>query len=57
MWKAFSISFDMRGGPAVALFAAAVVVGEVVTKLLVLGMPRRLAASATAAGTTSFVGG
>ena len=34
MWKAFSVSCNQRGGRAVAIFAAAVVVGEVATKFL-----------------------
>ena len=34
MWKAFSISCNMRGGRAIALFILAVLIGEVVTVLL-----------------------
>lgn len=36
MWNAFRISCNMKGGRAVALFIGAVVVGELVTKSLVL---------------------
>ena len=32
MWKAFSVSCNQRGGRAVAIFAAAVIAGEVATK-------------------------
>ena len=38
MWKAFSVSCNQRGGRAVAVFAAAVVAGEVATKLLLAGL-------------------
>ncbi len=34
MWKAFSISCNMKGGRAIALFILAVLIGEVVTVLL-----------------------
>ena len=34
MWKAFSISCNMRGGRAIVLFILAVLIGEVVTVLL-----------------------
>lgn len=34
MWKAFSVSCNMKGGPAIALFILAVLIGEVVTVLL-----------------------
>ncbi len=57
MWKAFLVVFNMRGGPAFAVFAAAVVIGEVVTKLLVLGMLNRMAIAATTAGTGALAGG
>ena len=36
MWKAFSVSSNMRGKRAVAIFIAAVVIGELVTKHLVI---------------------
>ncbi len=57
MWKAFAVVFNMRGGPAFAVFAAAVVIGEVVTKLLVLGMLNRMAIAATTVGTGALAGG
>ncbi len=34
MWKAFSISCNIKGGRAIALFIVAVLIGEVVSKLL-----------------------
>ena len=34
MWKAFSVSCNMKGGRAIALFVLAVLIGEVVTVLL-----------------------
>ena len=36
MWNAFRVSCNMKGGRAVALFIGAVVIGELVTKSLVL---------------------
>ena len=45
MWKAFAVSCNQRGGRAVAIFVAAVIVGEVATKL---GLVRVLGALAAA---------
>ena len=36
MWNAFSVSCNIKGGRGIALFAAAVVIGELATKLLML---------------------
>ena len=36
MWKAFAVSCNQRGVRAVAIFAAAVIAGEVATKLLLI---------------------
>lgn len=38
MWKAFAVSCNQRGGRAVALFVAAVIVGDVVTRFLLTRM-------------------
>ena len=38
MWKAFAVSCNQRGIRAVAIFVAAVIVGEVVTKFLLIRM-------------------
>ncbi len=46
MWKAFAVSCNQRGGRAVAIFAAAVIAGEVVTKFLLV----RMLGGLTAAG-------
>ena len=36
MWNAFSVSCHMKGGRSIALFVVAVVIGEMITKALVL---------------------
>ena len=38
MWKAFAVSCNQRGGRAVAIFVAAVIVGEVATSFLLIRM-------------------
>ncbi len=45
MWKAFAVSCNQRGVRAVAIFAAAVIAGEVATKLLLARMLGGLAAA------------
>lgn len=47
MWEAFSVVFNMRGGPAFALFVAAVIAGEVATKFLLVRLLGDLAAGAS----------
>ena len=36
MWNAFSVACNMKGGKSAALFIAALVLGETVTKIVVL---------------------
>ncbi len=50
MWKAFSVSCNQRGGRAVAVFAAAVVAGEVATKFLLGRLLGGLAAAGAPGG-------
>lgn len=50
MWKAFAVSCNQRGGRAVAIFAAAVLAGEVATKFLWVRMFSGLSAAAMAGG-------
>ena len=50
MWKAFSVSCNQRGGRAVAIFVAAVIAGEVATKLVLVRMLGGLAAAGVPGG-------
>ena len=50
MWKAFSVSCNQRGGRAVAIFAAAVIAGEVATKFLLGRLLGGLAAAGVPGG-------
>ncbi|MYH28909.1 MAG: hypothetical protein F4137_08650 [Acidobacteria bacterium] len=50
MWKAFSVSCNQRGGRAVAIFAAAVIAGEVATKFLLGRVLGGLAAAGVPGG-------
>ena len=50
MWKAFAVSCNQRGGRAVAIFAAAVIAGEVATKFLLGRLLGGLAAAGVPGG-------
>ena len=50
MWKAYSVSCNQRGGRAVALFVAAVVLGEAATKFVAVQMIRGLTATGMPGG-------
>ena len=50
MWKAFAVSCNQRGARAVAIFVAAVIAGEVATKLLPVRLLGGLAAAGIPAG-------
>ena len=50
MWKAFAVSCNQRGARAVAIFVAAVIVGELATSFLLIRMLGSLAAAGVQGG-------